>query len=63
MSDLYFNIKIDGKAVVNRFGTADDAMNHAKSVFVKDHSIKEADIYRNGDELVATIKNKDYEER
>lgn len=63
MSDLYFNIKIDGKAVVNRFGTADDAMNHAKSVFVKDHFIKEADIYRNGDELVATIKNKDYEER
>lgn len=61
MSDLYFNVKIDGKAVVNRFGTADDAMNHAKSVFVKDHSIKEADIYRHDEELVATIRNKDYE--
>lgn len=61
MSYLFFRIQINGNTIGNRFETADEAMNHAKGLFVKDHSIKEADIYRHDEELVATIRNKDYE--
>ena len=53
-------VQIGGNIIDTKFDTADDAMKHAKKLFVQDNSIEEADIYRHDEELVLTIKNKDF---
>lgn len=60
MIKQYFMVQIGGNIIDTKFDTADDAMKHAKKLFVQDNSIEEADIYRHDEELVLTIKNKDF---
>ena len=58
---LYFRLHLYGSPAAGRFSTADEAMEFAKGIFMADHSLAEAHIYRNDVDHVITIRNKDYQ--
>lgn len=59
----YFLLQVNGSIVGEKFGTPTEAMNKAKKMFAEDNTIESADIYRHDEELVLTIKNKDYKKQ
>ena len=59
----YFLLQINGSIVDTKFGTPAEAMNTAKKMFSDDNTIESADIYRHDEELVLTIRNKDYQKQ